>query len=726
MIKFITILTITALSGLFSTGLFAQDGPGWTYHVSSVNHTIGIQASATIYGDGSPVLEDGDVVGVFYDSLGSLGCAGFNTWVDGQNMAISAWGDDDFTPEKDGMALGEPFKWKIWKKAENTVYDAVAYFDTINGAPGIMAVNGISLLDSIRFATDEEKPPWYFTPTDSFHTILIPMEANPNIVGTPLSTGDYIGVFYDSSGALACAGYVRWPSTDISIKAYGDEFETPVKEGFYDDEVFTWKFWRRIDQKQFIATAKYDSTYDQDSLYVDGGLSRLTGLYVAEDTIPIPDYEDIINVLIRFGPIELTSSYRLIGLPGDTLIAIDKFFRELFRMLPIQDWVAFNDVGDELYMPYTESTKEEFVFSPGKAFWILSKKPFKIDSLRVPRVPLNENNMYELPLRYGWNVISNPFNATIDWNVIKELNNVEDEIWSFSQRGVFDNKSPFQAVRGYYYYNRLSYDTLVIPYTFDSGGFSKPFGGNQSQAHEKKIKMSITYGDATSTAYIIDDPNSSATLDNGDLFAPPGEFEITKVFLLNEKLETDWKKLYTEARPFKNEGETFTVVLKAPVNKEAQFSIEIPDEMQGYSVMLFHEKSKECIDINASCSMTMPFPTEYKQYKLVVGKTDYLKKQREGLLPEGFALHQNFPNPFNPETTIKYTLTQSADVNLTIFNAVGENVKEYHYAGQQSGYYEVNWNAAEYASGIYLCVLDVLNHETGSRHRAAIKMLLIK
>jgi hypothetical protein len=110
----------------------------------------------------------------------------------------------------------------------------------------------------------------------------------------------------------------------------------------------------------------------------------------------------------------------------------------------------------------------------------------------------------------------------------------------------------------------------------------------------------------------------------------------------------------------------------------------------------------------------------------VVGKTDYLKKQREGLLPEGFALHQNFPNPFNPETTIKYTLTQSADVNLTIFNAVGENVKEFHYAGQQSGYYEVNWNAAEYASGIYLCVLDVLNHETGSRRRAAIKMLLIK
>jgi hypothetical protein len=69
--------------------------------------------------------------------------------------------------------------------------------------------------------------------------------------------------------------------------------------------------------------------------------------------------------------------------------------------------------------------------------------------------------------------------------------------------------------------------------------------------------------------------------------------------------------------------------------------------------------------------------------------------------PSEFELSQNFPNPFNPVTRIKYSLPEKSHIRIAVFNQLGEAVKELVNAELEAGYYSVDWNAASLSSGIY-------------------------
>jgi hypothetical protein len=66
-------------------------------------------------------------------------------------------------------------------------------------------------------------------------------------------------------------------------------------------------------------------------------------------------------------------------------------------------------------------------------------------------------------------------------------------------------------------------------------------------------------------------------------------------------------------------------------------------------------------------------------------------------------LSQNFPNPFNPTTTISYTLSGQSHVKLTISNILGQEVARLVDNVQAAGYYDVRWDAGSAPSGIYFC-----------------------
>ncbi len=66
-----------------------------------------------------------------------------------------------------------------------------------------------------------------------------------------------------------------------------------------------------------------------------------------------------------------------------------------------------------------------------------------------------------------------------------------------------------------------------------------------------------------------------------------------------------------------------------------------------------------------------------------------------------FELSQNYPNPFNPSTTIQYQIPKRSDVVLTVHNVLGEVVAELVNTPQNPGSYQVDWDASDYASGVY-------------------------
>lgn len=100
--------------------------------------------------------------------------------------------------------------------------------------------------------------------------------------------------------------------------------------------------------------------------------------------------------------------------------------------------------------------------------------------------------------------------------------------------------------------------------------------------------------------------------------------------------------------------------------------------------------------------------------KGVVGITD------DNLTPSGFEVSPNYPNPFNPSTTINYQLSKSGEVNIEIYNALGEKVYFENKGIQREGKHQFKWNAAGLPSGIYLVRLSLDNNIK------TIKTLLLK
>ena len=94
--------------------------------------------------------------------------------------------------------------------------------------------------------------------------------------------------------------------------------------------------------------------------------------------------------------------------------------------------------------------------------------------------------------------------------------------------------------------------------------------------------------------------------------------------------------------------------------------------------------------------------------------------------PAAFALATNYPNPFNPATTIQYALPQPADVQLTVYNVVGQVVRTLVAEHQSAGRYLVAWDATDdsgqsLSAGIYFYRL-----QAGGEFHAVKKMLLLK
>jgi hypothetical protein len=94
-------------------------------------------------------------------------------------------------------------------------------------------------------------------------------------------------------------------------------------------------------------------------------------------------------------------------------------------------------------------------------------------------------------------------------------------------------------------------------------------------------------------------------------------------------------------------------------------------------------------------------------------------------IPDRYALHNNFPNPFNPVTNIFYDLPESGQVRMVIYDLLGREVTTLINATMESGYYATRWNGRNQygepvSAGIYFYHL-----QTGAYSKAQ-KMLLVK
>ncbi|MFA6473125.1 MAG: T9SS type A sorting domain-containing protein, partial [Candidatus Latescibacterota bacterium] len=101
------------------------------------------------------------------------------------------------------------------------------------------------------------------------------------------------------------------------------------------------------------------------------------------------------------------------------------------------------------------------------------------------------------------------------------------------------------------------------------------------------------------------------------------------------------------------------------------------------------------------------------------GETTDVKEQ--GVIqPELFNLRQNFPNPFNPSTAIRYELGTSGKVSISVYNTLGQQVNRFDLGQKEKGAYEFLFDGSGLTSGVYFYLA-----ETGYAEAVG-KMLLVK
>ena len=92
----------------------------------------------------------------------------------------------------------------------------------------------------------------------------------------------------------------------------------------------------------------------------------------------------------------------------------------------------------------------------------------------------------------------------------------------------------------------------------------------------------------------------------------------------------------------------------------------------------------------------------------------------ESAIPQAFTLEQNFPNPFNPSTTISYGMAKAGHLTLDVYNVMGQKVATLYDGYRDAGIYSVRWDASGFSNGIYF---DVMKAEDFTKTE---KMMLIK
>ncbi len=96
------------------------------------------------------------------------------------------------------------------------------------------------------------------------------------------------------------------------------------------------------------------------------------------------------------------------------------------------------------------------------------------------------------------------------------------------------------------------------------------------------------------------------------------------------------------------------------------------------------------------------------------------------LLPKEFALMHNYPNPFNPVTTLPFALPERSDVTIEVYNILGARVATVMQATKPAGYHKVQWQPNNLSSGIYFFRISAHGLSTGKQFHDVQKMILMK
>lgn len=422
----------------------------------------------------------------------------------------------------------------------------------------------------------------------------------------------------------------------------------------------------------------------------------------------------------------LPADYRLVGFPGDPSrnnVRLDQLLSGSQNV----DWVVFRDNGaaTNYFVPFN-ANDPLFNLTPGRAFWVLKRGPWTVANVAVPTTPLDTNSFsVSIPLQSGWNIITNPYTVAVPWNDVRTLNGIIDPIYGFA--GTFQTSNTMQPYTGYYFFNAETLAALRIPYGSPvPGGLDK--GLIAKKEGEWKIGITFMTGgmtDATTSLGVVQ--GAAAGLDATEYRKPRAFEELPAIYFHRPEWDEAYSGFAVDYRPAVEELEQWPFEVHAPRHQQCRLTFDgVADVPPHLQVFLLDEQHARYVDLRSKQEYGFSLPTGHGTLKIVVGTEEAVRGVLSSVLPKEFALGNNFPNPFNPTTTIPIAVPHTADVTLKIYNILGEEVRTIFSGTLEPGRYFFAWDGKNdqgisVATGVYISRFTTKVGKAFTR-----KMMLVK
>jgi len=333
-----------------------------------------------------------------------------------------------------------------------------------------------------------------------------------------------------------------------------------------------------------------------------------------------------------------------------------------------------------------------------------------------------------VPVREGWNIISNPFDATVSWQEVQDFNNIPIEALILSYARTFQENENFEPTAGYYFFNdpEWNLEELQIPYSPEDSRFE---GQLKNKSSEERLGGKRSEPEAIVLSAALQDRNgkqviSKATFDYNrqaiNSRHPGLDMALFGIALSEGDSDKRSSMYFSLAGIYDERGSQYSMRVKGPVGETLLLSSEATGLGDEAGILLVNPVTNKSYLLRNFEETELAITEPDIEYTVYTGDIGYLEDIKGNLLPDEFALEQNYPNPFNPTTNIRYSLAEEGDVRLDVYDILGRRVQTLVQGQQTQGWHVAQFDGSRLASGVYLYRL------TASGQVLTGKMMLIK
>ena len=250
--------------------------------------------------------------------------------------------------------------------------------------------------------------------------------------------------------------------------------------------------------------------------------------------------------------------------------------------------------------------------------------------------------------------------------------------------------------------------------------------GSQSYNFDTQMKFTCTPPNGTKAVYLSENWSDNAYgPTSARLVTPLIDLTTQTGVMLTFKEIRGWDYSWPDTKPV----HTIDIVYQTEGSNQWNIITSIP-----FNSTDFKNWKTQCIDVSACAgkkvkigfqSTTHSYYWRIDEVMLANRLLTDVKNSDNKTIPESMSLANAYPNPFNPMTNIKFTVSENSNVTIKVFDLLGREVKTLLNENMNTGTYNIQWNAEDNsgkkaASGVYICTL------CDGKKTKSIKMILSK